>query len=224
MKNRSLVLPAQLGVAATILGMALTLSACYPITSSLDTEDFDVAATLFDPNADFGAKRTYALPDSVVHLAGGASVNRLFDALILSEVEANMNALGFTRIAEPDDNNPADVYILVAITSSDWVGYTEYAMDPYWGWYGFWPGYYSPGYSLYYPWYPTAGVAYTYSTGSILIDMVDPLQANTNSEQLPSIWLGVLNGLVADSQQNNADRISQGIDKLFDQSPYLAGR
>jgi len=222
MRNRRLILPARLGVVAMMLGM--TLSACYPVTSSLETEDFDAVITLFDPNADFGALRTYALPDSVVHLADGSTVNRLFDALILSEVEANMNALGFTRIAEPDDDNPADVYILVAVTSSDWVGYTEYAWDPYWGWYPYWPCCYGGGWGIYYPWYPTTGIVYTYSTGSILVDMIDPSRADANSEQLPSIWLGVLNGLVADSQQNNADRISQGIDQMFNQSPYLAGQ
>ncbi len=224
MRNRSLVLPARLGVAATILGMALTLSACYPITSSLETEDFDAVITLFDPNADFGAMRTYALPDSVVHLADGSTVNRLFDALILSEVEANMNALGFTRIAEPDDDNPADVYILVSVATSDWEVYREYPWNPYWGWYPYWPCCYGGGWGIYYPWYPTSGVAYTYTTGSVLVDMIDPVRAVLLDEQLPSIWLGVINGLLDGSQQVNplaTNRISQGIDQMFNQSPYL---
>ena len=226
MRNRSLILPARLGVAAMMLGM--TLSACYPHTSSLDTEDFDTVITLFDPNANFGAKHTYALPDSVVYLndlmVNPLVGNRQFDDLILSEVEANMNALGFTRIAEPDDDNPADVYILVSVATSDWEVYREYPWNPYWGWYPYWPCCYGGGWGIYYPWYPTTGVVYTYSTGSILVDMVDPSGADANSEQLPSIWLGALNGLVDDSQQNNADRISQGIDQMFNQSPYLAGQ
>ena len=229
MRNRSLILPTRLGVAAMMLGMTLTLSACYPHTSSLDTEDFDTVITLFDPNANFGAKHTYALPDSVVYLNDPAvvnplAVNRQFDDLILSEVEANMNALGFTRIAEPDDDNPADVYILVSVATSDWEVYREYPWNPYWGWYPYWPCCYGGGWGIYYPWYPTSGVAYTYTTGSVLVDMIDPVRAVLLDEQLPSIWLGVINGLLDGSLQVNplaANRISQGIDQMFNQSPYL---
>ncbi len=51
--------------------------------------------------------------------------------------------------------------------------------------------------------------------------MIDPARAVLLDEQIPSIWLGVINGLLDGSQQSTANRISQGIDQMFNQSPYL---
>jgi hypothetical protein len=72
-------------------------------------------------------------------------------------------------------------------------------------------------------WYPS-GVAYYYSvtTGTVLLEMVNPGAANSNTQRFPVVWIGTLNGLLefADNQSNR-ERIANGIDRAFTQSPYL---
>ena len=170
----------------------------------------------FDNNADFSGYKTYAFYKKGIDKV---EISDLDKKRILRAIEAQLTAKGMVKSEDPD--------LLVNIFTKSREKIDVYN-NKYYGWYpwyyGYGFGYYGPGYGLYYPWYPTAGVSYSYTTGSIMINMIDPSRADQNAEQIPSIWVGFLNGLVADSQQNNAERISEGIDQLFEQSPYLGSR
>jgi hypothetical protein len=192
----------------------------------MSVEDFDVVVTRYDSTADFGAISTYAMPDSVVHLIGDGEVrevNRLFDSLILQTVSDNMAARGYTREMDPENNAP-DAIVLVSVTSSNiYAVASYYPYWDYWGWYpgwGYYPGY-GPGWGISYPWYPYPTAVYSYSTGSVLIDMVDADSQDDAEQLVSSIWLGGMNGVLNDTQESLEARIESGIDQCFSQSPYL---
>ena len=193
-----------------LLAISLLVS-CYP-GDELTVSDTDTVLTVFDKNVDFGTVNTYAMPDTVVHLVeegGRDDIPRAHDAEILSQVVAQMDALGFTRVATPAT---ADVHVLTAVSIRDYTGYAYYG--GYWDyWYGGYPGW------GWYPYYPSGGVAYSYSIGTLFILMVDPHETLPDGKIAPPIWIAGLNGL-ADTG-NNANRIEKGIDQAFAQSQYL---
>ena len=199
------------------LVLALTalalFASCYP-GDQLTTEEADVVITLFDESADFSTLTSYAMPDSIVHLESTEedNISRAFDDDVLALIASNMGALGFTRESDPAN---ADVIMLTAVAVNEQVGYAGYPWGGYWGWYTPYPPNFGWGY---YPWYG-AGTIYTYRTGTIFIQMLDPARTDSTVSKVPTIWVGALNGLV----QGDAvpERIADGINQAFAQSPYL---
>jgi len=81
------------------------------------------------------------------------------------------------------------------------------------------PGWgYGPGWGGGYPYVP---VVTSYTTGTLIIDMIDPNNPNTSEEIIPIIWSAFLNGLVTGSEASIQTRVTNGINQAFDQSPYL---
>jgi hypothetical protein len=217
------------------------MSSCYPV-GDLTVEDLDVAASLYDkayytPGTGvnkFEELKTFELVDTIVHIIGQGeddNISRKYDAFVLEQVRLNMLKLGFIEETDPDVNS-ADVAITVSAMSSEHEVYYWY---PYWGWYWGYGGYYpyssaaaatsSPDNtvntnSYYYPWYPYTSY-YTYQSGSVLMEMVDVARVNPDVEEIPVIWAGIANGVIADSQTDIKARLSKGIDQCFTQSPYL---
>lgn len=192
----------------------LILGACYP-GDQLTIEEADVVVTIYDVDADFAAFSTYAMPDSIVHIVtenGIDDISRAFDTEILAEVESNLLQLGFTEVALPAD---ADVLMLVAITAREEIGYSGYGWGGYWGWYAPYP----PGWGWgWYPWYGGGTTLYTYRTGTLFMQMLDPARADSSAAKVPTVWAGALNGIVDDAVE---ERVLEGIDQAFAQSPYL---
>jgi hypothetical protein len=210
----------------------LMLLSCYPGEIS-NIEELDTVGTIYDPNVDYSAFSTYAMPDSVVAIDNRESsgdeppLSPAFQALMLSTVASNMEKLGYTRVCPDGDASvcpdpskwvEADVAVTVGIIISDeFVASIGYPWGGYWGWYGGWPGY-GPGYGIGYP--PT-GTVYKYETGTAVIDMID-IDSSTPSDSLvDAIWQGGINGLASSKQAVNEDRIIKGINQAFEQSPYL---
>jgi len=197
---------------------------CYP-GGPTDLSELDVVVTSYDVAFDFSKPKTYALPDSVAHLgdpneAGYVELSRDYDDLILQRVEAELNAIGWTRELDPETNG-ADVFVLPsAVGSTTWVLSSYYPSYPGWGWYpgwGYYPGY-GPGYGWGYPPYYTAT---SYSTGTLFIDMVDPSAADPVEMTIPVRWTGTLSALLGSSAAPTDQRITDGIQQAFVQSPYL---
>lgn len=197
--------------AVALLALSLFIS-CYP-GDELTVSETDTVVTLFDKTVDFADFDTYAMPDTVIHLVDDGDdddVSRAYDDEILDNIADNMAALGFTRVVDPA---AADAHILIAATVRDYVGYA------YYGWYwDYWYGGYPPAWG-WYPWYPSGGVAYSYSIGTILVTMTDPDRTDSSGERVPPIWSAGLNGLA--DKGTNAQRIERGIDQAFAQSRYL---
>lgn len=208
---------------ATILAFSSSMSACYPSPGSLTTEDLDVVATVFDKDVDFSANHTFSMPDSVIHLTlneDSDEISREFDDLILTEVAKGLTDMGYERDFGEDPDNPADVIVFVSVTTTQWAGYVSYPWYGGWGWWGGWPGY-GPGWGPGYPWYPSGGAVYTYETGTVLVDMVDPGRADEGTEEIGTTWIGALNGLLTSSSTGTASRLRTGIRQMYSQSPYL---
>lgn len=220
MRPQLLRLSSMIGTVALIVAASLVLCSCGLDSGFNSIADFDVIVTLYDDEADFGAIQTYAMPDTVAYLGddkGGSGRSRedgIYDQLILDELAANLEAIGYVREEDPE-NNGADVVVLAGVTSTEW---EVWVSNPWYDW-GYW-GYYSD-YYYYYPPCPGCGSSYTFTTGSLLVIMEDRNAANEEDQTIPVIWAAGMNGLVEGSVAGIGNRIAEGIEQAFAQSPYL---
>lgn len=201
-----------------IVLMAVLMAGCYPEGPEY-VEDLDVVYTTYDKEYDFQAANTYAMPDKIVVDAerdnnGDWIPEYMPDAAaepILAHIEAQMTANGWTRLPNDLGGNPdedADVVVTPAAMKSTTYFYTY--------WYDWWYGGYWGGYwGWYYPPYYTVS---SYTTGSMIIVMADP-HAASPINQTQASWVGVANGLFTGNYDFN--RVKNGIDQAFEQSPYL---
>lgn len=199
---------------ALALATGVLLSGCYPKGPEY-IEEYDLVYTDYSPDYDFKARHTYALPDSVVQLTGNLIEGERPDMLspvyaneILGKIKDNMNKNGWTEVEIGQD---PDVLVLPSTVSTTTVNVWY---DYYWGWY--YPYY---GYGWYYPGYYPPTVS-SYTTGSVLIQMVDPGDIS-GTEKMGVEWLCIVNGLMEGSTSGLITRIDKSIDQAFTQSPYL---
>jgi hypothetical protein len=216
------------GALAALVGLAALAAAAGCTPETLTIAETDLVVTVESEEADYGALRTYALTDAVTDLcsndlsdlglgrggAGGSSdageertgcspLPTRLDDVVLESLEANMDALGYTKVEL--DENP-DVTLLVGtVVSTEWYYVPGYVWcDPYY---------------YYYCWYPSSGYVYEFSRGSILINMVQESTGRT----VDSVWFAALNGLYESSSEvSGPDRVQAMVDRAFEQSPYLA--
>lgn len=205
-----------------MIGALMALYACYP-GGATNVGDFDLVITLFDENIDYSAQNTYSMPDSVVQIPDTTqTIDPATQATILNTVAANMAALGYTRIANPDPANQPDVVILCTSTTSDFAAWVSYPWYGGWGWWGGW-GYYPPGYGGGWGWGypPSGGAAYSYTVGTIVITMMKavPTPAEESDMELPVVWGAGINGLAEGG--GDQKRIEDAINQAYAQSPYL---
>jgi len=185
----------------------------------VSVQESDVVATLYDPAVNFSGIETYGMPDSIQHIKENESdtdeISRKYDEDILNLIAANLDARGFQRLDESSPDSP-DVLVFVSATEiTNWYAYSYYPGD-YWGWYG---GY--PGWGWYYPYYPSYGVSYAYTTGTLIVDMVEPDKPDTTTKTIPNLWRGVCNGVLDDVETSKVHRFTDSINQMFAQSPYL---
>lgn len=195
----------------------LSLAACWPgdVTS---LAQLDLVVTVHDSSANF-RNMTYVLPDSVVEVDLGSEnqipLDRSFDDQILADVAAQMDAKGYTRVSTQEaTNNGADYVVLVEASAHTVTSY--YAVYPWcggWGWWGGW-GWYGGCYPGYYP--PAVGST-TYESGTIFVNLIDA--CDQDMRRCKRIWIGALNGVLASNP--TGQRITSGIQRMYDQSPYL---
>jgi hypothetical protein len=191
---------------------------CFPGRST-DPSDYDTVTTIYDKAAPFGTYATYALPDSVVHLDTVGQVDNVphtNDGVILSSIVQSMNGLGYTQVTTAA---AADLVVLASAATSTVTGIVVYPYWDYWGWWGGWDGAYGPTWSYYTPAY---AVPYTYSTGTLVISILDNKNRSTTTQRLAIIWIGGANGLL--SGTNPTGRIQSSVQKMFSASPYLKAK
>jgi len=201
------------GGAIVLLALVAVIGGCYPYDRE-NTQDYDIVATTFDPNTDFSTKKTYARPPDVRVVTdpqqdeGTDTLNPQVQQAILSAIDQNMAALGYTPANPANPNDPTDttvqpdVLVLPFAAENTWVGGSCYPY--YWDyWYG--------GYGWCYP------VYYSYTTGTVVIAMQD---SNNTSPTAEPLWVAAINGIIS-TASSNASRVSNAIDTAFNQSPYL---
>lgn len=205
-----------------ILLAVIAFAACQK-DPDLDKLDNDyLVFTNYDQQADFASFNTYYIPDSILLITdkakaeywSGAQAEEIINAYI-----TNMQTRGYTRV---DDKDEADLGIQVSYVASTYY-FTSYTSDPYWwnGYPGYWNSYYWGNWGYWYYPYP---ITYSYSTGSILTDMVNLKAPQGEKEKLPVVWNSYISGLLSYTGKISITRTVKGVDQSFTQSPYLQGR
>jgi hypothetical protein len=191
-----------------ILGSMVLLQACFPFGPE-DIEDFDIVGTFYDENINFSTFKRYAMPDTIVHVDNSGVSTRTgdFDALILDQVAANMGAIGYTRVDNPDQ---ADMLLTLAISREGYNLGNSYDYGDYYG-----DSYSSYGSGGYY----NSGSEYQLETGTLLMNLAD--HKDQSGSTRPSMWLGLINGITEQSFTNTSRRLIELINQAYVQSPYL---
>jgi hypothetical protein len=200
-----------------LIGSMVLLQACFPYGPE-DIEEFDIVGTFYKDGVDFSAIKTYAMPDTIVHIdnSGGdpnLQTSREYDQLVLDQIAANMKALNYERIEDPET---ADVILTVAVTASGYNLYGDYNYSDYYGYYT--PGF-GAGYDYGYTGTGTTSTTYDLKTGTVLITMADLDEATDTT--IPAYWIALINGVTEQSFTNTSRRLIELINRCFAQSPYL---
>ncbi len=194
-----------------ILAIALS-PACRksPDTSRLSTEF--VVQTARGPEADFGSYQTYYISDTIKKETTNPNDSLWFDndaKQLIDAVKANMTARGYTLVGK--GNNPDLGLSMTALKDLN-LG----VIYPGW-WWGYWGCYW--GWCYYPPYYPWYGQIYTIPTGTLILDMIDLKNANTD-QRLTVVWGSVMSGGLGNTGNDLALGVS-AIDQSFDQSGYI---
>lgn len=201
-----------------ILMGTLAVTACQKDPDLSDLDNDFLVFTNYDKTADFNSFQTFYIPDSILLIGDKEEPKYWKDENALSIIDTyvdNMEKLGYTRVTEKAGANLGLQLSYVENTS-----YFATYPDDYWWW--DYPGYWGPGYwgnwgSWYYP-YP---VYYSYSTGSLLSEMINLEAAQGADKKLPVVWSAFLSGLLSNSSSFNVDRTIKAVDQAYVQSPYL---
>lgn len=195
------------------MGLLVAASACYP-TGFETSSQTDVVITLQDPEADYGANRTFVVSSTIADLGdifdpdNNVELDRTNEAFILETITQNMLDLGYVLEDDPD-TRPPDVGVFVgAVVSESW----------YYYWYPGWPGYWPPYPPVYYPPYPVVG---NYKVGTLVFPIVKLDPDRGDEEPVQVLWFAAADGLLSGSGGASESRLRQAIDQAFDQSPYL---
>lgn len=167
-----------------IYAVFLTLMIAFMVTSCSTvrvTYDFDRAT-------DFNVYKTYNFHQKGIDKL---EVNDLDKRRIISAIEAQMAAKGFTKSSNPD------LYINVLASSKEKVNID----NGYYG--GYWGPYYGPS------------RVYQYTSGTIIIDIVD-------DKRNILIWQGAGSGLDVSNLESKADQIPKAIEEILKNFPPKA--
>ena len=201
-----------------ISAVILSAVACHkePYT---DSDNEYLVYTTPGKDVNFTSYRTFDLADSLLII--GQSKDPQYSQsdnslALIQQVRTGMENMGY--IYTPD-NPDADLGIqLTFVVKTE--RYVQYYNDPYW-WLDY-PGYWSAGFwgndtGFYYR-YP---VSYTYSTNSLMIDMVNLTTPKTGNEALEVVWSAFIGGPAGFGPVSDLTKMKISIDQAFAQSPYL---
>ncbi len=215
-------------LSATLALGAVLLTGCQKDPSTSNLRDEYLVYTAHDRQADFSAIDTYYIPDSIL-LIGSNAVNeegkkvakywKDTDALtLIGTVVSEMNSRGYTRLTDGELRQTADAGFQLSYIEE--TTYFSGYSNPYWWW--DYPYYWTPDYWGYWGgWYYPFAVYYSYTTGSLLIEMVDLQHGDTTTRKLPILWNCYISGLLQGKQQIRINKAVEAIEQAFEQSPYL---
>ena len=192
---------------------------CQTEPDSATLIDEMVVSTNYDPEADFAAYTTYAIPtDTIGFVTNTNSSDTIitypessFPRNVLNAIRSNLDARGYTRVDKSED---PDLGINVMVVN-DYNVFQEVVYPNSYGYPGnYYPGYYGYGSYYYYPYVNT----YAYNTGVLIIEMVD-LKNRTPDNKVAVVWDAYLGDLY--STIDREAQSARGIEQAFIQSPYL---
>ena len=198
----------------SLVAIVFLLTQCYP-EGPVYTDELDLVYSSYDPEYNFTAKHTYALPEKIMKidddLIGGGSPNYVKPAYadpMLDKIDENMKTYGWTKVDVSENPDVLLAPLAWEVTTTVYYGY-----GGYWDW---WYGGYYPPYGWYYP-YP---VTTSYTTGSLVVTMLDPNDLSAN-DKMRAVWGFVINGLLEGTTTEFNARFTKGINQAYTQSPYI---
>lgn len=199
----------------TFVACLLTLASCYPDEEYLDTAELDTIVTFEPASADFSSKTTFAVSETVWDDSYDG-YNGNYNNVLVAQIKQNMVDLGYSLVTNPSATNLPDIVIIpeIIFTNNYVVGGGGCYYGCWgWGWGGGWYG--GWGYGPYYP--PTYVVSY--STGTILMHMIDP--TINGDQEINILWLGAIDGLLRNDLSHS--ELNSHVDQAFNQSSdYLS--
>jgi len=201
---------------AVIIGF--TAWSCHNEPDSEKLIDQMVVSTNYDPEADFKAYTTYAIPTDTIGFYSNNSNDTLlispsstFPRHVITAIRKELDGRGYQRVTKQED---PDLGVNVMVIN-DFNVFQDIVYPNYYGYPGhFYPGYYGYGSYYYYPYVNT----YAYNTGVLIIELVDLKNRNAKNE-VKVVWDAYLGDLYSTIDRNaqSADAIVQA----FKQSPYI---
>lgn len=201
-----------------IIIAAVAALGCQPEPDSAKLIDEMVVSTNYDPEADFSAYTTYAIPADTIGFISNNSNDTIivspestFPRHVIAAIRQNMDDRGYVRVTR-DDNPDIGVNVMVV---NDFNMFQEIVYPGFFGHPGnFYGGYWGYGSYFSYPFVNT----YAYNTGVLIIEFVD-LENRTLDNKVKVVW----NAYIGDVY-STIDRLAQSkeaIDQAFIQSPYI---
>lgn len=214
--------------------LCISASACVTYPDATERLNDDVVLTGYSKDTNFKSYQTFALATDIPKAKVNAdnsvdtsTVDKAASDEIIGRIGSKLEAAGYRQVAV--DAKP-DLGVTVAAISTTTVGVVNGA---YWG--GYYSGYWGyPGASYYYP----NSAYYTYTPGSIIVDIVDltkvtlpsadvdsALKADGGVDRgtLPVVWAMIgYKAFIDDSSSVNTSSADSAIDQAFNQSPYLS--
>lgn len=190
-----------------------------PDMDKLDNEY--LVFTNHDTSTKFNSFSTYYLPDSILVIGDKKDPEYWKDAnaqTIINAYKAKMDAAGYMQV---EDKEMANLGLQLSYVSSTYYFTGYYDQRPWWHSY---PGYWWPGYWGNHwggGWYYSYPITYSYSTGSLLADLVNLEAPQGQSAKLPVVWNAYISGLLGSSGSLNVNRTVTAVNQAFAQSPYL---
>jgi hypothetical protein len=169
------------------------------------------------PNVSFAALRTYYLdPNIEVWEDGTQKLPQAVPSSTITTIDAQMVKLGYTAIPgsgvtpQPPNTLPAsDVGLRLVFLQSNFTYYVSSGYcSVYWAYYACWPGWAYAG---------------SYSTGTVLMMMVDTRAptAPPPSPDAATLWATALYAVLRGSSLENTNVLNSAVVRAYDQSPYL---
>ncbi len=209
---RNLLLVSSLGVFA--------LTSCEKKPDLEDLDGKNTVTTNYKEGANFNQQKYYVSDSILVIGDNGTGDDHYFwvngvdpeATKIISQVKKDMNERSYQALADKDPSAGLAIRLTYVENIYAYVTYFDYWWDYWWGWY--------------YPYYPYP-IVYTYTTGSLVLDMID-LTAPPTPGQAPNyrpiIWNGYMTGLLTGNKSYDGNLALQAIDQAFNQSPYVVYR
>lgn len=203
--------------------LAAMLTSCYGPDDSVYTEDLDVVYSQKKDSYDFTSKVNYFVSDTITYFDSKGKLHKSPDTdgfyhedipknavdALTKNVRVNMEYFNWNEVSisdvesDPETYAENTVFMNVIVSKTTYVGGGYYPGYPGWGYPGYW-----------YPWVP---YYYSYSTGSVAVNM---FQVNTNPKPNEGgfgvVWETFLSGYV----RNGIDipYVNKGITQGFQQS------
>ena len=181
-------------------------------------------AVFVDSTVDFSQFLTFAMPDTLVHLAP-VGINPLevtsreFDQEILDRVRLNFILRGYVPEPNPGSVRPDFVVLVGAVETQSYLAWATYPWHSIWGFYdvGWFNDQLDDSFTIFYPW--GSATVITYPRGTLIVQLIPTLSVNPLDDQIRAAWAGVATALLTGSL--TGDDVLAAVDEMFLLSPYL---